>query len=267
MTAAPTPLPSRRRVRMSPLATDLAAVAALTGRDLRRFVRDRSQISGAIGRPLIWMILFGSGLRHAVTGAGDYRQFVYSGAISMTILFGGMFQGVTVVWDREFGMLREVLVAPISRLAIVAGKTCGGAAVTLVQAIVAMAFAPMVGVRFGFAQAVLLLGAAALMSLGITALGVAVGSRMKTFEGFGVISNFVVLPLYFLSGGVFPPEGMPGWMRTLVALNPVTYGVDLMRAAIGQPHVFGVVPDVAMIGGFAAGMCVVAFAAFRRASG
>jgi ABC-2 type transport system permease protein len=253
--------------RMSPLATDLAAIGALTVRDVRRFLRDRSQISGAIGRPLIWMILFGSGLRHAVTGTGDYRQYVYTGAISMTILFGGMFQGVTVVWDREFGMLREVLVAPISRLAIVAGKTCGGATVTLAQAVVAAAFAPVVGVRFGLGAGLLLLGAAAVMSVGITALGVAVGSRMKTFEGFGVISNFVVLPLYFLSGGVFPPSGMPGWMRVLAAMNPVTYGVDLMRASIGQPHLYGALRDVGMVGGFAVTMCVVAFAAFRRASG
>ena len=125
---------------MSPLATDLAAVLALTRRDLLRFARDRSQLAGAIGRPFIWMVLFGSGFRHAaVGGAGDYRQFVYSGAIAMTILFGGMFQGITIVWDREFGMLREVLVAPISRFAIVVGKTCGGALVTLTQAVVAAA--------------------------------------------------------------------------------------------------------------------------------
>jgi ABC-2 type transport system permease protein len=252
---------------MSPLATDLAAVLALTRRDLLRFARDRSQLAGAIGRPFIWMVLFGSGFRHAaVGGAGDYRQFVYSGAIAMTILFGGMFQGITIVWDREFGMLREVLVAPISRFAIVVGKTCGGALVTLTQAVVAAAFAPMVGVNFGIVDGLCLLGAAALLSIGITALGVAVGSRMRTFEGFGVISNFVVLPLYFLSGGVFPPEGMPSWMRTLVMCNPVTYGVDLMRASIGQAHAFGVLLDAGMTGGFALGMCLVAFTAFRRAS-
>jgi ABC-2 type transport system permease protein len=125
----------------------------------------------------------------------------------------------------------------------------------------------MVGVEFGVVQGLCLLGSAAVMSVGITALGVAVGSRMKTFEGFGVISNFVVLPLYFLSGGVFPPSGMPAWMRMMVVVNPVTYGVDLMRASIGQPHVYGALRDVGMIGGFAMTMCVVAFAAFRRASG
>src|SRR5580700_3480500 len=133
---------------MSPFSNDLAAIWALTKRDLVRFRRDRSQIAGAVGRPAIWMLLFGSGL-HRAMGAGvlpgvDYRQFVYAGAITMTILFGGMFQGVTIVWDREFGMLREVLVAPVSRTAIALGKTCGGAAVTLVQGSVAAMFAPVV---------------------------------------------------------------------------------------------------------------------------
>jgi ABC-2 type transport system permease protein len=254
------------------LATDVGAVAALTRRDLLRFARDRSQLLGAIGRPTIWMILFGTGLHHAfgpAVGGGqiDYRQFAYAGAIAMTILFGGMFQGVTVVWDREFGMLRAVLVAPVSRPAIVVGKTLAGASVTFVQAIVAALFAPLVGVTFGIVRGFLLLAAMAVMSLSITALGITVGGRMRTFEGFGVISNFVVLPLYFLSGGVFPPEGLPPWMRTLIMLNPVTYGVDLMRAAIGQPHAFAAVLDVVVLGAFATAMCAAALASFRRAAG
>jgi ABC-2 type transport system permease protein len=255
---------------MSPLRNDFAAIWALTKRDLLRFSRDRSQISGAIGRPAIWMILFGSGLHHAMGGAVlagvDYRQFVYAGAITMTILFGGMFQGVTIVWDREFGMLREVLVAPVSRTAIALGKTCGGAAVTLVQGLVAAVFAPLVGVSLGAGECLKLFVAMGVLSLGVTALGVAVGSRMKTFEGFGVISNFVILPLYFLSGGVFPPEGLPGWMKTLVLVNPITYGVDMMRAAIGQPHSFEAGLDALLLGGFSLGMCAIAFAAFRRES-
>jgi len=255
---------------MAPLRVDLEAIIALTKRDLLRFARDRSQIAGAVGRPAIWMILFGSGLHHAMHGMIDagvsYRQFVYSGAIAMTILFGGMFQGVTIVWDREFGMLREVLVAPISRTAIALGKTCGGATVTLVQGLVAAAFAPLVGVNLGAVEGLKLLLAMAVLSVGVTALGIAVGSRMRTFEGFGVISNFVILPLYFLSGGVFPRDGLPGWMRTLVLINPVTYGVDLMRAAIGQPHPFSAVLDAALLVSFAGAMCTLAFTSFRRDS-
>jgi ABC-2 type transport system permease protein len=254
---------------VSPLATDLAAIAALTRRDLLRFSRDRSQLLGAVGRPAIWMLLFASGLHHAFTGLDariGYKQFAYAGAIAMTILFGGMFQGVTIVWDREFGMLREVLVAPISRTAIALGKTIGGAAVALAQGLVAAAFAPMVGVSLGALDCVRLLFAMGVLSLGVTAMGIAVGSRMRTFEGFGVISNFVILPLYFLSGGVFPAEGLPGWMKTLVLCNPITYGVDLMRAAIGQPHAYAAGLDALLLGVFSLVMCGIAFASFRRDS-
>jgi ABC-2 type transport system permease protein len=258
---------------VSPLATDLAAIAALTRRDLIRFFRDKSQMMGAVGRPALWMLLFAGGLHHTLTSASGfgghlgYRQFAYAGAIAMTILFGGMFQGVTIVWDREFGMLRAVLVAPVSRAAIVIGKTVAGASVTLVQGIVAASFAPLIGVRFGVLEGARLLIAMTALALAITALGVTAGSRMRTFEGFGVISNFVVLPLYFLSGGVFPAEGLPGWMHALVLANPVTYGVDLMRAAIGQPHAFGALLDVSVQGAFALAMGAAALTAFRRAAG
>jgi ABC-2 type transport system permease protein len=256
---------------LSPFATDVAAIGALIRRDVIRFSRDRSQILGAVGRPAIWMLLFASGLHHVVTSSLDprfgYRQFVYAGAIAMTILFGGMFQGVTIVWDREFGMLRAVLVAPVSRTAIVVGKTLSGAGVAVIQGAVAAAFAPLVGVHFGVIDAARLALAMGVMALAITALGVTVGSRMRTFEGFGVISNFVVLPLYFLSGGVFPPEGMPPWMQALLRINPVSYGVDLMRAAIGQPHAFSATLDVTVQIAFAILMCVSALAAFRRSTG
>lgn len=255
---------------LSPFANDVAAILALTKRDLLRFARDKSQIAGAIGRPAIWMILFGTGLRQAFAPTLghhiDLQQFSYAGAIAMTILFGGMFHGVTIVWDREFGMLRAVLVAPISRGAIALGKTLAGAVVTLIQGTVAALFAPLVRVEFGLEQALGLALAMAVLSLAITALGITVGSRMRTFEGFGVISNFVVLPLYFLSASVFPPEGLPAWMRALVLANPVTYGVDWMRAVIGQPHQFAWTTDALACTGFAVAMCVAAFIAFRRAA-
>lgn len=185
----------------------------------------------------------------------------------MTILFGGMFQGVTVVWDREFGMLRAVLVAPVSSTAIVVGKTLAGTSVTLIQGIVAAAFAPLVGVSLGLTEMARLACAMGLMALAVTALGTTVGSRMRTFEGFAVISNFVVLPLYFLSGGVFPAAGLPPFMRAVVMVNPITYGVDLMRAAIGQPHDFGWKLDAGVQCVFAGVMCIAALTSFRRAAG
>ena len=208
----------------------------------------------------------GKGLQAAVPRAAgiDYQHFVFAGAIAMTVLFSGMFQGVTMIFDREFGFLKEVLVAPISRATIVAGKTLAGSAVTFVQGLFTVVFAPLVGIWPSPLELLALLGVIALLSLAVTGLGVAVASRMKTFEGFGVISNFVVLPLYFLSGGVFPITHLPDWMAVLVRVNPTTYAVDLMRRALGQPSVFPAALDAAVLGGFTLAMGGLALALFQR---
>lgn len=245
---------------------ELEAMWALTWRDLVRFLRDRSQVLGALARPVLWLVFMGKGLSASVQIAGglDYQHFVFAGAAAMAVLFGGMFQGVTIIWDREFGFLKEVLVAPISRVTIVLGKTLSGTVVTVVQGCLTLLFAPVVGLHLGAGSLLALLGVIVLLALGMTAMGVVVATRMQTFEGFGVISNFVILPLYFLSGGVFPVERLPGWMAMLVRLNPVTYGVDLMRHALAQPAVFAVGLDVAVLVGFAALMVGLALAWFRR---
>jgi ABC-2 type transport system permease protein len=157
-----------------------------------------------------------------------------------------------------------MLVAPISRGTIVLGKTISGGAVTLLQGLMTLLFAPLVSIHFTLAQLVALAGVVALLSLAMTSLGLVIATRMQTFEGFGVISNFVVLPLYFLSGGVFPVEHLPRWMAILVRANPVSYAVDLMRHAIGQPTVFGTAVDLAVLGGFTALMMIASLALFRR---
>jgi ABC-2 type transport system permease protein len=245
---------------------EVEAAWAITWRDLKRFARDRNQVLGSLARPALWLVFMGKGMRAAVGEVGgiDYQHFVFAGAIAMSILFSGMFQSVSIIWDREFGFLKEILVAPVSRVTIVVGKTLSGAAVTFLQGAVAVAFAPFVSVRMGAIQIGALLGAVALLSVAFTALGVVVATRMETFEGFGVISNFVVLPLYFLSGGVFPIGHLPGWMAFLVHVNPLTYGVDLMRHAIGQPTVFAAALDLGIVACFGALMLVAALAWFRR---
>ncbi len=244
----------------------LEALWALTWRDLIRFLRDRSQVLGALARPLLWLLFMGKGLRAAVpTVHGlDYEHFVFAGAIAMAVLFSGMFQSITMIWDREFGFLKEVLVAPIPRTAIVLGKVLSGGAVPLVQGLMTVAFAPLVGVRITLGQGLALVAVIAVLALSFTALGVVLATRMRSFEGFGVISNFVVLPLYFLSGGVFPIDHLPRWMSALVHVNPMTYGVDLMRSALGQPSHFHPALDVAVVAVFGAAMVGLALALFRR---
>jgi len=245
---------------------ELEAVWALTWRDLKRFSRDRAQILGALARPVLWLLFMGKGLRSAIplVEGMDYQHYVFAGAIAMTVLFSGMFQSITIIWDREFGFLKEVLVAPISRVAIVFGKTLSGASVTLLQGMMTLLFAPLVSVHFSLLQFAALTGVIALLSIAITSLGLVIATRMQTFEGFGVISNFVVLPLYFLSGGVFPVEHLPGWMAVLVHLNPVTYSVDLMRHSIGQPSVFSVGTDLAVLVGFTIAMLLASLRLFKR---
>jgi ABC-2 type transport system permease protein len=245
---------------------ELEAIWALTWRDLKRFSRDRSQILGALARPLLWLLFMGKGLRSSVPQVAgvDYQHFVFAGAIAMSVLFSGMFQSITIIWDREFGFLKEVLVAPISRASIVIGKTLSGAAVTLVQGVLAVLFAPLVSIHLGVGELAALVGVIALLSIAITSLGVVIATRMQTFEGFGVISNFVVLPLYFLSGGVFPIEHLPRWMAILVRANPVTYAVDLMRHAIHQPAVFSARYDATLLVAFTAAMVLLSLRLFRR---
>jgi ABC-2 type transport system permease protein len=249
------------------VAREAEAVWALCWRDLRRFSRDRGQIMGALARPILWLVFMGKGLRSSVPSiAGtDYQHFVFAGAIAMTVLFGGMFQSVSIIWDREFGFLKEVLVAPVRRSSIVLGKVLAGASVTFVQGCLTIMFAPVVNIWPTPTAALALLGVVALLSIAMTALGVVIATRMQTFEGFGVISNFVVLPLYFLSGGVFPIDHLPTWMAALVRVNPVTYAVDLMRASLGQHAVFAPALDLAVVVGFGALMLVLAFALFKRA--
>lgn len=248
------------------LRRELEAIAALTYRDLLRFSRDRSQLLGAVARPMLWLIFMGKGMRASVGPVAglDYQHFVFAGAIAMAVLFSGLFQSVSIIWDREFGFLKEVLVAPVSRPTIVLGKVCSGSAVTFVQGLFTVAFAPLVGIWPGVGATLRLLLVVAVMSVAMTGLGVALASRMRTFEGFGVISNFVVLPLYFLSGGVFPIRNLPGWMAVLVHLNPVTYAVDLMRHALGQPSVFSPWLAGPVLVGFGFATVGLALALFRR---
>ncbi len=245
---------------------EIEAAWVLTWRDLVRFARDRHQVLGSIARPVLWLLFMGKGMRAAVGSVAgvDYQHFVFAGAIAMSVLFSGMFQSVSIIWDREFGFLKEILVAPVSRVTIVLGKTLSGAAVTFLQGMVTVAFAPLVSVHMSPGQIAALLGAVALLSVAFTALGVVVATRMETFEGFGVISNFVVLPLYFLSGGVFPIGHLPAWMSFLVHVNPLTYGVDLMRHAIGQPTVFAAALDLGVVTAFGALAILAALAWFRR---
>jgi ABC-2 type transport system permease protein len=161
-----------------------------------------------------------------------YIQFLYPGVIAMSILFTSVFSAISIIWDREFGFMKEVLVAPVPRWGVAMGKAFGGATVAMVQAIIMVAMAPLVGISLTVLVVVKLLLLAFLMSVAVTSLGIAVAARMTSMQGFQMVMNFLVMPIYFLSGAMFPLTTAPAWLKAMMTVDPLTYGVDAIRNVV-----------------------------------
>jgi ABC-2 type transport system permease protein len=227
------------RSQFSRTATTVGAVGIIWKREMLRWWRDKPRIIGSTGFPLIFLLVFGSGLSGAMgslIGGGtqvvDFEQFIFPGIIAMSVFFAALFNAVSLVYDREFGILKEVLVAPVSRAAVAFGKTLGGATVATLQGTLIFVFAPFVGVRL---TPLLVLQLWPIMFLGAFALasmGIAIAARMRSIESFQMVNQFVMFPLIFLSGIFFPLQGLPVWMNVLVRVNPVSYAVDPLRRLI-----------------------------------
>ncbi|MDY6795658.1 MAG: ABC transporter permease [Actinomycetota bacterium] len=204
-------------------------------RDLKNFWRDTMRRIGAIVQPLIYLFLLGTGLEAAfqVFGGGDteYVTFMYPGIVAMTVLFTSMFSAISIIWDREFGFLKEMMVAPMPRSSLALGKVLGGATTALLQGIILLVLMPLVGIPYTLEKIFLMLLVMIVISLGLTSMGVLIASRMRSFEGFPIVMNFILLPMFFLSGAMFPLQDLPGWMDVLTKVNPMTYGVDALRGA------------------------------------
>jgi ABC-2 type transport system permease protein len=215
------------------VAHNLKAIYTIWLRDVLRFSRDRSRILASLGQPLLFLFVFGGGLSPAMAPLGgghiDFIQFMFPGILAMAVLFTSIFSAVSIVWDREFGFLKEVMVAPVSRVAVALGKVAGGSTVALFQGVLVMIFAPLLGIKLGVDQLAMLIGLMLLLAVVMTSLGILIAARQKTMEGFHTIMNFVMLPMFFLSGAFFPLTGVPLWMDLLAKVNPVTYGVDPLR--------------------------------------
>ncbi len=235
-------------------------------RDMKRMLRDKHQFYGSFARPVLWLVVLGMGLRPVFKGNGgvDYIQFIFPGIVAMSLIFSAMWSGISIIWDREFGFLKEILVAPIPRTAIVAGKIMGGGTQAMVQGGITLIFAPLIGVKISLVGFISLIGIMGIISLALSSMGIALASRIYTYEGFGTISNFVIMPLFFLSGAVYPVETLPSWLKVIVSLNPVTYGVDLMRGAVLGIFQFPIFLDVIYVAGFGVVMGMLAVVLFRR---
>ena len=207
------------------------AIKVIWMRELKVHFRDRARVISSLARSLLWMVIFGSGLGAArFAGMGvNYQVFLYPGVIAMTLLFTSMHSGISVIWDREFGFMKEILVSPASRMSIMAGKMMGGSTIAVVDATVILLLGPAIGVGLTPEKIVECLTIMFLASISLVGIGLTLSAFMKTFEGFQVIMTFFIMPMFFLSGAVFPLDKIPGWMVPLTEINPLTYGVDALR--------------------------------------
>ncbi len=210
---------------------NLDAIYILWLREVKRFIRSKSRIIGSLAFPTLILIIIGTGLNSVFTmGKLSYIEFIAPGMIGMVLLFSSISFGIMVIWDRQFGFLKEMLVAPISRTSIVVGKALGGVTTSMFQALLFLIVCFAIGIKIPSPLMLLLLFLVMiLIAVGFVLVGIAFSSRMKDFHGFSLIMNFVVMPIFFLSGAFFPLDKLPEWLKWFVYIDPLTYGVDALR--------------------------------------
>jgi ABC-2 type transport system permease protein len=252
------------------IARELNAVYTLWLREMKRFVRARSRIIGNIAMPFFFLAFLGVGinsmfvLQEAFSGM-SYLDFLLPGIIAMTLLFSSMFTGVSVLWDREFGFLKEILVAPVSRVSIVLGKVLAGMTTGIINAFIILGIGILLGVRIAsplgvLASVVFIL----LISMSFVSLGIAFASRMRDMQGFQLIMNFLIMPIWILSGAFFPLEGAPGWLFAISRIDPLTYGVEGLRASLVGVSQLPWFFSMGVLLAFSAAMILLASWLFRR---
>jgi len=246
-------------------------------REILRFVGERSRMLSSFAMPLIFLVIFGAGFTKVMGPLArnvNYIQFMYPGIIAMNVLTSSLFAGISVVWDREFGFLREILVAPLGRTGIVLGKALGGTLVALVQALMMLVLAPIVGVPLSLKLVLALIPIVIILSLGLSGLGILIASFMQSQQGFQIVIQILIFPLIFLAGVFFPVNDVPTWMEVISKINPLTYGVDAIRqvflgSGLGLGvslfgHTMTVLDEVFVVGGLGAILMVGAVVAFNR---
>jgi ABC-2 type transport system permease protein len=213
----------------------LKAIITIWRREIIRYWRDKARIFSSLLQPLLFLALFGTGLRGALAGGSlgiDFLKFMYPGIIAMAVMGTAFFSTISTVWDREFGFLKEILVAPVSRSAIVIGKLFGATTIASFQGLIILFLAPVLGIQIGFLIVIQLFLMMLLLAFSISGLGLLIASLMKTTESFGFIMQLLILPMFFVSGAFFPLTSVPNWLAFIARINPLSYGVDAMRQII-----------------------------------
>lgn len=245
------------------------AVYVMWMRDIKRFLRSKSRIVGMIGMPLFFLIFLGMGfgsMRLAGIPEGvDYRTFLAPGMVAMVLLMTSLITGVSVMWDKEYGYLKEILVAPVSRFAIVLGRIAGGVTTSVLQAMLVLAVAALMGVQASYLQHFpLILLSMVLLSTTFVGLGISVATLINDTQAFHLIMNLLTFPMFFLSGVFYPIKNFPGWLQKVSLANPMTYGVDALRATMLNISELELLTDLGALGLIAAGICLFASMRFNQ---
>ena len=248
--------------------SELSGLYALWYREFKLFIRERSRIVSSLVQPLMWLVIFGTGLGSVVEISGaNYQAYIFPGILVMTVLFGSLFFGLYIIMDKRVDFLKEVLVAPLSRTTIFFGKVLGGATDGAIEICILLVLGQLFfGIHFTLYSLFVSLVVIALLMVAIISLGLTFGSLMSSPEGFGLMSSFVIFPLFFLSGALFPVKNLPSWLYAFVAVNPVSYAVDALRTVILRtPSGFGGLGiDFIVIVAFALAMVGIGTQALKR---
>jgi ABC-2 type transport system permease protein len=262
--------------RDSPLQRNFRAMLMVWRRDIIRLFRTPTRLISGIAQPLLFLFVLGAGLEAAVGSRGaagvDYQEYLFPGILGMSVLTSSLFSAMAIVWDREFGFMREMLVAPVSRASLVLGKALGGGSVSVMQGIVLVVAAPVVGVSFTVKSFFEMLGFLLLLAFSLTAFGMVIASRIQRMESFQMVMALVMQPMLFLSGAIFPLVKLPDWLGVITRLNPATYGIDAIRRSVlpgtAKLDILGwTVPlwaDALITLGFGAAMLLLAVKLFDR---
>ncbi|WP_182201401.1 ABC transporter permease [Paraliobacillus salinarum] len=225
----------------------MEGIYAIWQRDVIKFFRDKARLFGSFAMPFMFLILFGSGMSGALSSmiggntAGpladfDFVEFMFPGIIGLTVFNTAIFSALSVVQDKEFGYMREILVSPMSRVSIAIGKVLGGSTVAVIQGLMMLVFVPFIGVSINFFMVLKLIPVMFLVAFAISSIGLLIASSLKTSQGFQMVVQILIFPMLFLSGAMFPLNGMPAWMDVIVKINPLTYSVDMFKKIILQPE-------------------------------
>ncbi len=239
-------------------------------RDLKRFWRDKARMMGSIIQPTMFLFILGTGLGYTFQKSGvsfdgvSFKQFIYPGILGMSLLFTSTFSAVSIIWDREFGFLKEVLVAPVSRVSVAIGKALGGSTVAMIQGTILLLFAPLVGVSIDPLKLPLIWLAMFLIAFSLTSFAVIFGVSIRSTEGFQMIMNFMLMPMFLLSGALYKLDALGGAISYIVRLNPLSYGVDLLRLLILGKSLYGLATDVIFMSIFGLLSLTAAAAIFKR---